>query len=180
MKAVDLIAAHEGLRLAAYPDVNLAMTIGYGQHVDSLTIDQRAWLTAAHGSVLAAMKGITFDEARRLLSETVARLEAWAAAEFPWFAALCETRQAVIIDMAYELGEGRPNKDGLLGFPHFLACCAAGDFPGAIREMNQSHWARQVPGREKNDALLLLAGDAVEKQLNPRETLNTQSRPGGR
>jgi GH24 family phage-related lysozyme (muramidase) len=161
MKAVDLIAAHEGLRLVAYPDVNLTPTIGFGQHIESLTVDQRAWLTASHGSVLAAMKGITFEEARRLLSESVARLEAWAAAQFPWFAAMCETRQAVIIDMAYELGEGRPGRDGLLGFPRFLACCAAGDFVGAVREMKASHWAKQVPGREQNDALLLLNPEPV-------------------
>ena len=157
MKAAELIAGHEGLRLVAYKDRG-AIAIGYGQHFDSLTNDQRAWLTAAHGSVLLALTGITFEEAWRLLTERVAALEAWATAQFPWFAGLSETRQAVVVDMAYELGEGRPGKTGLLGFPHFLAACAGGDFPTAVAEMNASHWADQVPSRAKNDALLFLNG----------------------
>jgi lysozyme len=158
MKAIDLIAAHEGLRLVAYKDVDGSTTIGYGQHFDAMTNDQRAWLTAAHGSMLKVMLGITPDEALRLLAERIAVLEVWAAATFPWFAALTETRRAVIIDMAYELGEGRPGKTGILGFPHFLAACARGDIQTAIAEMNKSHWAIQVPAREKNDSLLFAQG----------------------
>jgi len=157
MKATDLIAGHEGLRLVAYKDRG-ALAIGYGQHFDSLTNDQRAWLTAAHGSVLNALTGITFEEAQRLLKERVAALEAWATAQFPWFAGLSETRRAVITDMCYELGEGRPGKTGLLGFPHFLAACARGDIPTAIAEMKSSDWATQVPSRAKNDELLFARG----------------------
>lgn len=38
VNAVDLIAAHEGLALKAYLDIDHSETIGYGQHLDSMTI----------------------------------------------------------------------------------------------------------------------------------------------
>lgn len=159
MNAFDLISAHEGLRLIPYRDRKGELTVGFGQHLDSLTADQKARLCAKHGDMQAVMvRGITLEEAKQLLEEGVATLTAWAYSTFPWFAKLTTTRQAVMLDMAYELGEGRPGKSGLLGFPRFLFRASAGDVQGAVNEMNNSHWAEQVPAREENDAKLWAEG----------------------
>jgi lysozyme len=159
MTALELIESHEGLRLFPYKDTNGEETIGYGFHLDRLTSAEKARLIAAHGSMAAIYQhGITYAEASLLTSDVVDGLTAWATQTFPWFHGLSETRQAVIIDMAYELGEGRPGQDGLLGFPKFLAAMARGDIPDAVAEMKNSHWATQVPSREQNDAKLLAAG----------------------
>src|ERR1700735_776344 len=156
MKAVDLIKAHEGLRLVAYHDNDGSLTIGYGQHFDSLTLDQRARLTAEYGSVADAALHIRYETANWMIEERAAALEAWATVSIAGFSLLDETRQAVLIDMAYELGEGRPGKSGLLGFPHFLHAVEQGDWKQAVVEMDSSHWAKQVPAREQNDRALLL------------------------
>ena len=159
MTALDLIEAHEGLRLFVYKDSDGSDTFGYGFHLDRLTAAQKATLIKNHGSMAAVYQhGITFAEASLLTSDVVDGLTAWATQTFPWFHGLSETRQAVIIDMAYELGEGRPGRDGLLGFPKFLAALARGDVITAIAEMGNSHWAKQVPSREQNDAKLLATG----------------------
>lgn len=159
MTALDLIEAHEGLKLFVYKDTDGSDTIGYGFHLDRLTPAQRARLIAAHGSMDAIYQhGITYAEASLLTSDVVNDLTVWASRTFPWFRSLFETRQAVIIDMAYELGEGRVGQTGLLAFQKFLAAMARGDIPTAIAEMGNSHWAKQVPAREQNDAKLLAAG----------------------
>lgn len=159
MTALDLIEAHEGLRLFVYKDTDGADTIGYGFHLDRLTPAQKARLIATHGSIEAVYQhGITYAEASLLTSDVANDLALWASRTFPWFRGLSETRQAVIIDMAYELGEGRVGRDGLLAFQKFLAAMARGDIPTAIAEMGNSHWAKQVPAREQNDAKLLAAG----------------------
>jgi lysozyme len=159
MTALELIEAHEGLRLFVYKDTDGSDTIGYGFHLDRLTPAQKARLIAAHGSMEAIYRhGITYAEASLLASDVVDGLTTWATQTFPWFRGLSETRQAVILDMAYELGEGRPGRDGLLGFPKFLAAMARGDVITAIAEMGNSHWAKQVPSREQNDAKLLATG----------------------
>jgi len=161
VNAFELISAHEGLRLIPYHDPSDgSWTVGFGQHLDSLTIEQRARLSAPYGGDMTQVmsRGITLDDARQLLRERITRLEAWAGSYFPWFSKLSETRRAVLIDMAYELGEGRAGKSGLLGFPQFIAAIAKGDVAEAIKEMNGSRWAMQVPQRETNDAKLWAEG----------------------
>jgi lysozyme len=159
MTALELIEAHEGLRLFVYKDNDGSDTVGFGFHLDRLTPAEKARLIASHGSMEAVYQnGITYAEACLLTSDVVDELTTWAAKTFPWFLKLSETRQAVIIDMAYELGEGRPGRSGLLGFQKFLAAMARSDYSSAVAEMKNSAWANQVPGREQNDAKLLAAG----------------------
>lgn len=58
---------------------------------------------------------------------------------FPWVADLDPIRQAVLINMAFNLGI-----DGLSGFGHTLALIRSGDYTGASMAMLQSKWATQV------------------------------------
>jgi GH24 family phage-related lysozyme (muramidase) len=161
MDAVSLIAAHEGLRLRVYKDTDGSDTIGYGFHINILTLDQKRMLADNHGNDWANIyrTGITPDEAMTLLSARVGELIDRAKELFPWFINLSETRQAVLIDMMYEMGEGSSSQGtGLLGFKHFLASLAVGDWSAAVQNIMGSHWAKQVPAREENDALLILQG----------------------
>lgn len=161
MDAVSLISGHEGLRLRVYKDTDGSDTIGYGFHLNILSFNQKAMLAANHGGDWANIykTGITFEEATSLLTDRVNELIARAKILFSWFVNLSVTRQAVIIDMMYEMGEGSASRGtGLMGFKHFLAAMATGDWQTAVNNINGTHWAKQVPSREQNDALLIMQG----------------------
>lgn len=152
MSAIDLIKRHEGLRLQTYDDADGKLighsdvwkgtpTIGFGHTGPDVT------------------PGLVISEARAdaLLATDMAAAEARAAWDYApaSFDGLDEVRQAVLIDMAFEMG-GR----GLAGFPHMLACIRAGDWRGAHDNCLDSEWARkEAPHRAAEDALMLLTGE---------------------
>lgn len=161
MDAFTLISGHEGLRLKVYKDNDGSDTIGYGIHLNILTIEQKAMLSAAHGGNWQNIyqEGITTVEADILLRDKITALTQWLNDTFPWFKNLSETRQAVLIDMTYELGEGSASRGtGIMGFKHFLAAMAVGNWQTAVQCITGTRWAKQVPNREKNDAVLILQG----------------------
>ena len=60
----------------------------------------------------------------------------------PWARALSPERQAVLVNMAFNLGIA-----GLLAFKRMLAACERGEYAAAAREMLDSVWAKQVGAR---------------------------------
>lgn len=65
-----------------------------------------------------------------------------ARKHFPWFANMCEVRQAVIVDMLFQLG--------LFNFRKFVKTInylEKHDFERAADEMLESQWARNHPKR---------------------------------
>jgi lysozyme len=57
----------------------------------------------------------------------------------PFFVGLDDVRQAVLVDMAYNMGVPK-----LLLFHDMMNCFANGDWQGAAREMRDSKWAKQT------------------------------------
>ncbi|MCP5003036.1 MAG: lysozyme [Planctomycetes bacterium] len=120
-KIQKLVADHEGLRLKPYKCTAGKITIGYGRNLDD--------------------NGISAQEAEAMfardLTETYADLS-----QFEWFKDLDEAREAVMVDMCYNLGIVRLKK-----FEKTLLFVEKGLYHAAADEMLDSRWAKQVKGR---------------------------------
>jgi len=86
--------------------------------------------------------GISADEEDYLLANDVARVKLELGKALPWLALVDPIRQAVLQNMAFNLGVA-----GLLKFPATLSKVKAGDYTGAAQEMLHSAWASQVGDR---------------------------------
>lgn len=122
---VDQIKRHEGLVLHAYKDSLGYLTIGYGRLVDK----------AKHG-------GISEAEAEYLLQNDVSSVLSVLHRNITFFDSLCIPRQAVLLNMAFQMGI-----TGLLKFKKTLSLIEMGDFDGAADGMLKSLWAKQTPNR---------------------------------
>lgn len=122
MNKLELIKKHEGLRLKPYQCTAGKATIGFGRNIED--------------------NGIRLDEAELMLSNDIKECEAVLSDRMEYWDALSEVRQAVLIDMMYNLGWPRLSK-----FKRTLAAVNDGYFDRAAAEMLDSRWARQVGQR---------------------------------
>ena len=129
----DLIRRHDGLKLKPYKDSVGKLTIGYGRNLDD--------------------RGINLDEAEFLLDNDINAVFSGLTSKIPSFGSLDNVRQAVLMDMGYNLG-----LLGLLGFTKMLAAVEKRDFETAAAEMLNSTWAKQVGDRATEDAALMRKG----------------------
>jgi lysozyme len=121
-KLLEQIKYHEGLRLKPYVCTAGKLTIGYGRNLED--------------------RGITKYEAELLLSHDLAEVENQLKDKLEFWNALDHVRQAVLINMAFNIGI-----NGLMKFKKTLAMIGTGDYSDAAIEMMDSKWARQVPKR---------------------------------
>lgn len=122
----ELTQAFEGCRLEAYLDAHGQCSIGWGH------------FGVAPGTRWTQEQAdAAFD-----LDYAMAKYRASLAVGTWQWGKLDEVRQAVLADMAYELGF-----KGLQGFGEMLARLRLGDFGGAAQAGFDSEWAHQVPGR---------------------------------
>lgn len=128
---LEQLQRHEGLSLEAYYCPAGKLTIGYGHNL-------QAW--PVHG--LGEGSRIDHARATALLIDDVVRVADQLDVRIPWWRELGEARQAVILNMGFNLGV-----EGLLGFCKMLAACERGHFVRATEEMGHSRWARQVGKR---------------------------------
>lgn len=126
---------HEGCVLHAYQDTEEFWTIGVGR-----LIDQK------RGG------GITQEEAAYLLENDIKKAEVLASA-YDWYPMLDEVRQAVVIDMMFNLGPGR-----FAGFKKMIAAIEAKDWKEAAEQMLDSKWAVQVGNRALRLAEMMRSG----------------------
>jgi len=137
---LDQIKEHEGFVSHAYQDSLGFWTIGIGRLVDK-----------RRGG------GITEFEARTLLLHDLNRVMQELDSEVPWWRALGDARQRVLVDMCFQLGIG-----GLLRFTATLRAMKAGDYGRAADQMLKSLWARrQTPNRARRLALMMREGRSV-------------------
>lgn len=129
-KATDQIKKDEGCVLYAYDDHLGYSTIGYGR-----LIDRRKG------------GGISQDEAEYLLNNDIDRVLDELSWKLSWYDTLDDARQAVLLNMAFQLGVA-----GLLKFKNTLAYIEAGDYENAAANMLKSKWATQTPARAKRMA----------------------------
>jgi lysozyme len=143
------IKESEGLRLDAYRCGAGALTVGYGHNCDASPVD----------GVARVGDRITREEAGRIfLADRDGAVRAVRGA-FPCVDALCAPRQAVLYDMAFNMGLGMPGVSGLLSFRHTLSMIANGRYAEAARSMLQSRWARQVKLRAVRLSLQMETGE---------------------
>jgi lysozyme len=135
----EMIKMHEGLRLKPYQCTAGRWTIGYGHNLD------------AHGE--AKPESITLAQAERYLDADMASAETQCRARIPFFSYLDEVRQAVLIDMCFNLGI-----NGLLAFKKTLADIERGNYSFAAANMLDSKWATQVKYRAKRLANMMSNG----------------------
>ena len=130
----ELIAGHEGLRLDLYQDTVGKWTIGYGHNIED--------------------NGITKWMAEQLLTADInhAHLECYRT--FEWFKELNEVRQAVMVDMVFNMG--MPTFKGFKKTIKFI-----GDhlFETASVEMLDSKWAKKVHKRSTRLSQMMRAGE---------------------
>lgn len=133
MNATDLIKKHEGFRRFPYLCSAGKLTIGYGKNIQEV--------------------GLTEEEAGYLLEKDVVQAITHLRTE-PYWLDLNEVRQAVLINMVFNLGWSR-----FKGFKRMLARVEAADYMGAAAEMAASRWAEQVKGRAVELADMMKTGE---------------------
>lgn len=112
----------EGVRAKPYRDTVGKLTIGCGRNLDDV--------------------GLSPDEINYLLENDITRAEEAAAVLFPNFHDLTPARKAVLVNMAFNLGQYR-----LSQFKKLRKAVQEMDFEQAAVEMGNSLWASQVGAR---------------------------------
>ena len=125
-KIQDMIIDHEGYRRFPYKCTAGATTVGYGRNLDS--------------------RGISEDDALYLLNNDIRDCTADLLSIFPdQFESFPENIKMVLIDMRFQLGSG-----GFRKFKKMIRAVKRNDPGEMIRQMKDSRWYRQVPGRAED------------------------------
>lgn len=139
------------------PSLNSAQElIRYDEgEVDHAYKDSLGYVTIGVGHLIDAVKGGSLPKeiVDALFAWDRAHKEAEVKAALPWYVALDPVRQAVLLDMAFNLGTA-----GLLAFRQTLAAIQAGDYVAASTLMLQSRWASQLPVRANRLSQMMLTG----------------------
>ncbi len=130
-----MLTEHEGKRNHAY-QIDGKWHIGIGRNVDS-------------GGL-----GLSDEECDYLLDNDIVLYMREVANAFPWYNSMDETRQDVLVMMAFNLGLPR-----LRGFKLALAAMEAGDYEESARQMLDSLWSRQLPERSAILAEMMRTGE---------------------
>ncbi len=124
--------SEEGFRSKPYRCSEGKLTIGIGWNLDA---------------------GISWEEAVLVLRLQVQRIRSSLKTRLPWFVDLNEARQAALVSMAFQIGAS-----GLLAFKKTLELIKQGNYQTASREMLNSKWAQQTPGRAQRTAYMMRYG----------------------
>ena len=123
---------HEGERLTAYLDTVGILTVGVGHNCKASPVP----------GVEKPGDRITQEVSNRLFFEDVQKHEHQILKSLPWISGLVAPRQAVLFNMAFNLGVA-----GLLSFKNTLSLIEQGKYLAASDAMLKSKWATQVKGR---------------------------------
>lgn len=129
----------EGAESCAYQDSLGYWTIGVGRLIDS-----------RKGG------GLSNEEIDMLLDNDIKAKTAEVLQTLPWVSKLNEPRQAVLLQMAFQMG-----LRGLLGFKRMLGSMEDGQYGEAAVEMLDSKWAQQTQERAKRLARQIITGGWV-------------------
>lgn len=132
-KLLESIKVHEGLRLKAYQDSEGIWTVGYGQNLQELEIDEAL--------------------AEHWLEESILKAEQYAK-NYSFYDALSQPRKDVLIEMIFNMGPSR-----VRGFTNALRAMKGEQWTEAAMEMLDSKWAKQVGNRAKRLAKQMETGN---------------------
>jgi lysozyme len=134
---IEQLKKHEGFRSKVYQCTAGRNTIGYGYNLDANPLKLSNYELNQFNA-----KGIEEKVAEWLLLRMIDKCTGELVHNISWFESLDDVRQAVLINMAFNLGI-----TGLLQFKTTLAMVKAGDYVLAAENMLKSKWATQVKGR---------------------------------
>jgi lysozyme len=128
------LLADEGIRLFPYQDTVGKWTIGIGRNLSDV--------------------GISAMEAYDLLDHDIDRAVLGLVARYDWFPNLDPVRQAVLVNLAFNMGAA-----SLAKFVNTLAAVERGDYAAAARGLRASKWFRQVqPSRSSRLITMMETG----------------------
>jgi lysozyme len=118
-------------------------------------LDSLGYLTIGHGICIDERKGggITVNESALLAGNRIGNAIRALQVRCAWFDGLDDVRQAVIVQMAYNLGAG-----GVAGFRQMIAALERRDYATAAVEMLSSRWSEQVGPRATRLATMMASG----------------------
>jgi lysozyme len=128
------ITRHEGLRLFPYNDSVGKLTIGVGRNLED--------------------RGISEDEAMRLLENDIAVHKKELEHHFPIVLSLSPVRYYVLLNMCFNIGSTR-----LSGFRKMWEAINISNFVKASEEMLDSKWADQVGNRATELSEMMATGE---------------------
>lgn len=137
------LIAHEALRVWPYDDKT-------GKRVTALPSGGNLTLGVGHNLFARAL---TRDQCLLIFRDDLAITIGELVTAFPWFERLDPARQAVLVDMAFNLGIPKLTK-----FAHALAAMAHGHYREASVHMLESDWADQVGNRALTLATMMETG----------------------
>ena len=129
----DMLIRHEGERLKVYMCPAGKPTIGVGRNLED--------------------RGISHVESDFLLDNDIEAFTANLTKRLFWFKDLDSVRQAVLVDMAFNMGVA-----GLMAFKKTLKAIENGKWTEASRQMLDSRWATQVGSRATELAEMMRTG----------------------
>jgi lysozyme len=141
MNIQDLITKHEGCKVNPYNDIMGIPTIGIGHNMQ------------AHPLPDGMIPPLTQEQITQLFREDLQVVINNLTKNLSWFVKLDEVRQAVLIDMSFNMGWSTLSK-----FHNTLKLIQEGNYAGAANEMLNSAWAKQVPSRAAEDSNMMASG----------------------
>lgn len=132
-KLIEQIIRHEGMELKPYHCTSNKLTIGVGRNLEDV--------------------GITEAEAKNLLMNDLARVDAQIEKLMPWATSLDPVRYEALMNFVFNVGIGTALK-----FENAMAALKASDFDTAAAELLDSRWSTQVGKRAEELALQIKTG----------------------
>lgn len=169
------IKFHEGRRLFPYRDTLGFWTIGYGHNMDADELLQKDGARRAR----LHSRGCTEAEAHAWLQDDIEQAIRDLIAHLPWVNTFGEVRQAVMVELCFNMGIGvppgvdpkRPKGAGLRSFLNTLALLRRGDFKAAAENLKRSKWYRQVKSGRGDRLALELETNAWPRPVTPPRNL---------
>lgn len=144
LAARKLIIKHEGVRDKVYDDTKGIPTIGIGFNLNRKDAPQLLKAVGADYNSIIKGGSLTYEQIGKLFNYNVAEAIDVAERLIPNFHKQPEFMKTVLIDMAFNLGQGK-----LSEFRQFLNAVRVGDYKKAAEEMIDSTWYDQVGNRSK-------------------------------
>ena len=130
IRLMKSVKAHEGFRNSVYKDTLGKRTVGYGHLcVEDHWEDNREYTVPELERVLEADLNNAIQGAEELCSDCPD---------------LKDQAKEIIVEMVFQLG-----KTGVSKFRNMWKALKVPDYPTAAKEMLDSRWAKQTPGRAK-------------------------------
>ena len=154
-KLLDLIKKHEGFRGQPYFDSVGKLTVGYGRNITDIGFsDEEIKLLNLDFGRSLTVDPLLEEEAEFLLKNDIKIAEAESIKLISNFNNLNEARQAVIVNMMFNLGFCRLSK-----FKKTLSYIYKEEFEKASVEMLDSKWSKQVKSRAIELSKMMRTGE---------------------